>query len=76
MECALTNFFNEHFLYGQYYFSMYKHSYEEVKPDCVHKYVPGGLSYNKFSPKLDKVTQLCVSLWEFLLKYLYFYDFC
>lgn len=33
-ECALTNFSNEHFLYCQYYFSMYKRG-SEVKPDCL-----------------------------------------
>lgn len=33
-ECALTNSSNEHFLYCQYYFSMYKRS-GEVKPDCL-----------------------------------------
>lgn len=34
-KCALTNFSNEHFLYCQYYFSMYKRS-SKVKHDCLH----------------------------------------
>lgn len=57
MACALTNFFNEHFLYGQYYFSMYKHSYEEVKPDWLHNSSQDCRIIN-VSLKLDKVTVL------------------
>lgn len=34
-ECALTNSSNEHFLYCQYYFSMYKRG-SKVRHDCLH----------------------------------------
>lgn len=60
IECAMTHFFNEHFLYGQYYFSMYKHSYEEVKPDYLHNSTPDCRITNRFSKVGGGHTALCL----------------
>lgn len=58
MECALTNSFNEHFLYGSYYFSVYKRYSHDVKqrPGWLHKFSAQGRRITNLTANLDKVT--------------------